>query len=318
MNNKLNYTESSISIYLQEIKRIPLLTTKEEIELTRRIADLAKLEKIRDELIDKLKREPTYLEWGVKAEYSGDFQRHLHKLKRAKNKLIESNLRLVVFTAKKYIKYGLSYEDLIQEGTLGLIRAAEKFDHTKGYKFSTYATVWIRQAIGRAINKKVRNVKLPINLLNKIAKKEKIIKILSQEMQRNPTEEEIAAYMNITIEKLRFINQVSQSQISLDTPIWEEDDSCLGDFIKAEGEMPEDVVDKKILRENLDNVLDILTQKERDVIRLRYGLDDGRFTSHIEIAQIYNVSRQRIRQIETNAISKLRHSKYRDTFLNII
>jgi RNA polymerase primary sigma factor len=305
---KKHYTEDSIRLYLQEIGRIRLLRADEEIELARKIADLLELERVRARLVEKLEREPLDKEWAV--EVSMDltkFRYRLHVGRRAKDKMVQSNLRLVVSIAKKYMNRGLSFQDLIQEGSLGLIRAAEKFDHEKGYKFSTYATWWIRQAITRAIADQSRTIRLPVHLYETISRIKKTTKLLSQEMGRKPTEEEIATRMEMTIEKLRFIAKSAQLPISLETPIGKEEDSRLGDFIESDGETPEDQVSKNLLREDLEGVLATLSPREKDVLRLRYGLDDGRMKTLEEIGQIFNVTRERIRQIEAKALRKLRH-----------
>jgi RNA polymerase primary sigma factor len=302
------YTEDSIRLYLQEIGRIRLLRADEEIELARKIADLLELERIREGLHEQLDRIPQDAEWANAVNMTLPAFRHrLHLGRRAKDKMVQSNLRLVVSIAKKYMNRGLSFQDLIQEGSLGLIRAAEKFDHEKGYKFSTYATWWIRQAITRAIADQSRTIRLPVHLYETISRIKKTTKLLSQEMGRKPTEEEIATRMEMTIEKLRFIAKSAQLPISLETPIGKEEDSRLGDFIESDGEMPEDQVAKNLLREDLENVLDTLSPRERDVLRLRYGLDDGRMKTLEEIGQIFNVTRERIRQIEAKALRKLRH-----------
>ena len=302
-------TEDSIRIYLQEIGRIRLLRAEEEIELARQIADLLDMELIHATLAEHLGRSPSHQEWAEACSISNlrQFNRRLHIGRRAKDKMVQSNLRLVVSIAKKYMNRGLSFQDLIQEGSLGLIRAAEKFDHEKGYKFSTYATWWIRQAITRAIADQSRTIRLPVHLYETISRIKKTTKMLSQRMGRKPTEEEIAEDMEMTIEKLRFIAKSAQLPISLETPIGKEEDSRLGDFIEADGETPEDEVSKNLLREDLENVLDSLSPRERDVLRLRYGLDDGRMKTLEEIGQIFNVTRERIRQIEAKALRKLRH-----------
>ena len=311
---KRHYTEDSIRLYLQEIGRIRLLRAEEEIELARKIADLLKLERIREDLIDSLQRAPQDREWAdAVIEDEGtdftlaSFRRRLYIGRRAKDRMVQSNLRLVVSIAKKYMNRGLSFQDLIQEGSLGLIRAAEKFDHEKGYKFSTYATWWIRQAITRAIADQSRTIRLPVHLYETISRIKKTTKLLSQELGRKPTEEEISTRMEMTIEKLRFIAKSAQLPISLETPIGKEEDSRLGDFIESDGETPEDQVSKSLLREDLESVLGSLSPRERDVLRLRYGLDDGRMKTLEEIGQIFNVTRERIRQIEAKALRKLRH-----------
>ncbi|MER3433185.1 MAG: RNA polymerase sigma factor RpoD [Leptolyngbya sp. ERB_1_1] len=305
---KKHYTEDSIRLYLQEIGRIRLLRADEEIELARKIADLLELERIRFKLADKLDREPSDADWAQEVKMPlPQFRHRLHLGRRAKDKMVQSNLRLVVSIAKKYMNRGLSFQDLIQEGSLGLIRAAEKFDHEKGYKFSTYATWWIRQAITRAIADQSRTIRLPVHLYETISRIKKTTKLLSQEMGRKPTEEEIATRMEMTIEKLRFIAKSAQLPISLETPIGKEEDSRLGDFIESDGETPEDQVSKNLLREDLEGVLATLSPREKDVLRLRYGLDDGRMKTLEEIGQIFNVTRERIRQIEAKALRKLRH-----------
>jgi RNA polymerase primary sigma factor len=305
---KKHYTEDSIRLYLQEIGRIRLLRADEEIELARKIADLLELERIREQLMQDLEREPQDAEWANAVDMTlSAFRHRLHLGRRAKDKMVQSNLRLVVSIAKKYMNRGLSFQDLIQEGSLGLIRAAEKFDHEKGYKFSTYATWWIRQAITRAIADQSRTIRLPVHLYETISRIKKTTKLLSQEMGRKPTEEEIATRMEMTIEKLRFIAKSAQLPISLETPIGKEEDSRLGDFIESDGETPEDQVSKNLLREDLESVLGTLSPRERDVLRLRYGLDDGRMKTLEEIGQIFNVTRERIRQIEAKALRKLRH-----------
>ncbi len=307
-SKKKPYTEDSIRLYLQEIGRIRLLRADEEIELARKIADLLELETIREKLLEQLDREPQDREWAEAVNMALPAFRHrLHIGRRAKDKMVQSNLRLVVSIAKKYMNRGLSFQDLIQEGSLGLIRAAEKFDHEKGYKFSTYATWWIRQAITRAIADQSRTIRLPVHLYETISRIKKTTKLLSQEMGRKPTEEEIATRMEMTIEKLRFIAKSAQLPISLETPIGKEEDSRLGDFIESDGETPEDQVSKSLLREDLEGVLGTLSPRERDVLRLRYGLDDGRMKTLEEIGQIFNVTRERIRQIEAKALRKLRH-----------
>ena len=302
------YTEDSIRVYLQEIGRIRLLRPDEEIELARKIADLLLLEELAAQFESDNGREPDTKEWAALVEMPViKFRRRLMLGRRAKEKMVQSNLRLVVSIAKKYMNRGLSFQDLIQEGSLGLIRAAEKFDHEKGYKFSTYATWWIRQAITRAIADQSRTIRLPVHLYETISRIKKTTKVLSQEFGRKPTEEEIAESMEMTIEKLRFIAKSAQLPISLETPIGKEEDSRLGDFIEADIENPEQDVAKNLLREDLEGVLATLSPRERDVLRLRYGLDDGRMKTLEEIGQIFDVTRERIRQIEAKALRKLRH-----------
>ncbi|AVH69721.1 RNA polymerase sigma factor RpoD [Nostoc sp. 'Lobaria pulmonaria (5183) cyanobiont'] len=305
---KKHYTEDSIRLYLEEIGRIRLLRADEEIELARKIVDLMELERVRERLCEQLDRDPWDSEWAKAVQLPlPAFRYRLHVGRRAKDKIVISNLRLVVSIAKKYMNRGLCFQDLVQEGSLGLIRAAEKFDHEKGYKFSTYATWWIRQAITRAIAEQSRTIHLPVHLYETISRIKKTTKLLSQEMGRKPTEEEIATRMEMTIEKLRFIAKSAQLPISLETPIGKEEDSQLGYFIEYDGETPEEQVYKNTLREDLEKVLESLSSRECDVIKLRYGFDNGHMKTLEEIGKIFNSTRERIRQIEAKALRKLRH-----------
>jgi RNA polymerase primary sigma factor len=264
--------DDPVRMYLREIGRISLLTADEEIELARRIVA------------------------------GGESGAH------AKRKLVQANLRLVVSIAKKYVGRGMLFLDLIQEGNLGLIRAAEKFDHERGYKFSTYATWWIRQAITRAIADQARTIRIPVHMVETINKLKKVTRKLAQDLSRKPTEEELAFAMGISVPKLRDIIKVAQEPLSLETPIGKEEDSRLGDFIEdREAEAPATTVAHELLREDLTEVLAGLSPRERDVLRLRFGLDDGRQRTLEEVGQLFGVTRERIRQIEAKALRKLRH-----------
>lgn len=261
-------TEDSVRLYLREIGRIQLLKPDEEIELARKILQ-------------------------------GDMM--------AKRKLVQANLRLVVSIAKKYIGRGLSFLDLIQEGNLGLIRASEKFDHERGYKFSTYATWWIRQAITRALADKSRTIRVPVHMVETINKLKKVTRQLAQELNRKPTEHELANAMDVSIVKLHEIIKAAKEPISLETPIGKEEDSRLGDFIEdSETDRPDTTVTHELLRQDLAKMLNELTPRERDVLRLRFGLDDGRQRTLEEVGQLFNVTRERVRQIEFKALRKLR------------
>ena len=268
--------EDPVRLYLREIGRIKLLSTAEEIELARKI---------------------------MAGGSAGD---------RAKRKLVQANLRLVVSIAKKYVGRGMLFLDLIQEGNLGLIRAAEKFDHERGFKFSTYATWWIRQAITRAIADQARTIRIPVHMVETINKLKKVTRRLAQERSRKPTEEELAAEMGVSISKLRDIVKIAQEPLSLETPIGKEEDSRLGDFIEDTGaDAPIKTVASELLREDLAEVLCTLSPRERDVLRLRFGMDDGRQRTLEEVGQLFGVTRERIRQIEAKALRKLRHPNRR-------
>lgn len=258
-----------VRMYLKEIGRVPLLSAEDEVELAKRIE-------------------------------KGDEE--------AKRRLAEANLRLVVSIAKRYVGRGMLFLDLIQEGNMGLIKAVEKFDHTKGYKFSTYATWWIRQAITRAIADQARTIRIPVHMVETINKLIRVSRQLLQELGREPTPEEIATEMDLSTEKVREIMKIAQEPVSLETPIGEEDDSHLGDFIEdQEALAPADAAAYELLKEQLEDVLDTLTEREENVLRLRFGLDDGRTRTLEEVGKVFGVTRERIRQIEAKALRKLRH-----------
>ena len=262
-------TDDPVRMYLKEIGKVPLLTAEEELEIAKRMAD-------------------------------GDEE--------ARKKLSESNLRLVVSIAKRYVGRGMQFLDLIQEGNLGLIKAVEKFDYSKGYKFSTYATWWIRQAITRAIADQARTIRIPVHMVETINKLIRVSRQLLQEYGREPTPEEIAKEMGVSEEKVREITKIAQEPVSLETPIGEEEDSHLGDFIPDDDiPAPAEAAAFTMLKEQLTDVLDTLTPREEKVLRLRFGLDDGRARTLEEVGKEFNVTRERIRQIEAKALRKLRH-----------
>ncbi|SDM82483.1 RNA polymerase primary sigma factor [Fictibacillus solisalsi] len=258
-----------VRMYLKEIGRVDLLSAEEEISLAKRIEE-------------------------------GDEE--------AKRRLAEANLRLVVSIAKRYVGRGMLFLDLIQEGNMGLIKAVEKFDYRKGYKFSTYATWWIRQAITRAIADQARTIRIPVHMVETINKLIRVQRQLLQDLGREPTPEEIGAEMELTPDKVREILKIAQEPVSLETPIGEEDDSHLGDFIEDQDALaPSEAAAYELLKEQLEDVLDTLTDREENVLRLRFGLDDGRTRTLEEVGKVFGVTRERIRQIEAKALRKLRH-----------
>lgn len=286
-----------VRMYLKEIGRVALLTAQEEVDLAKRIEagelSEARLVRERHELMEGEWRE---LEWQVRDGH------------RAKRHLVEANLRLVVSIAKRYLGRGMAFLDLIQEGNLGLIRAVEKFDYTKGYKFSTYATWWIRQAITRAIADQARTIRIPVHMVETINKLARIQRQLVQDLGRDPTADEIAAQMELSAEKVRDIQKISQEPVSLETPIGEEEDSHLADFIEdTEAVVPIERASFRLLQEQLESVLYTLGPRERDVIIMRFGLRDGQPKTLEEVGRTFGVTRERIRQIESKTLSKLRH-----------
>ena len=293
-------TGDPVRMYLKEIGRVPLLTAAEEIDLAMKIeagvAATEQLEKIENGELEVDRREKRRL---TRIEQVG-FD--------AKQTLIEANLRLVVSIAKRYVGRGMLFLDLIQEGNLGLIRAVEKFDYTKGFKFSTYATWWIRQAITRAIADQARTIRIPVHMVETINKLVRIQRQLLQQLGREPTPEEIGKEMDMTAERVREIQKISQEPVSLETPIGEEEDSQLGDFIEDnEAVVPPDAASFSMLQEQLRKVLDGLAERERKVIILRFGLEDGHPRTLEEVGREFGVTRERIRQIESKTLAKLRH-----------
>ena len=302
--------EDPVRMYLKEIGKVPLLTADEEIDLAKAMeAGDAASEGIEEakakyeEIEDKKSRKAKTLEKKI-----ASMEADIAAGEAAKKRLAEANLRLVVSIAKRYVGRGMLFLDLIQEGNLGLIKAVEKFDYTKGYKFSTYATWWIRQAITRAIADQARTIRIPVHMVETINKLIRVSRQLLQEKGREPMPEEIAAEMNIPVDRVREILKISQEPVSLETPIGEEEDSHLGDFIQDDNvPAPADAATATLLREQLNKVLDTLAEREQKVLRLRFGLDDGRARTLEEVGREFNVTRERIRQIEAKALRKLRH-----------
>jgi RNA polymerase primary sigma factor len=289
-------TSDPVRMYLKEIGRVPLLTAEEEVDLAKRVeAGLFASEKLT-------------MKGSVSAALGRDYELIERDGQLAKKRLIEANLRLVVSIAKRYVGRGMLFLDLIQEGNLGLIRAVEKFDYTKGYKFSTYATWWIRQAITRAIADQARTIRIPVHMVETINKLVRIQRQLLQDLGREPTPEEIGKEMELPPERVREIQKLSQEPVSLETPIGEEEDSNLGDFIEdSDAVVPIDAASFILLQEQLDSILHTLSEREKKVIQLRFGLVDGHPRTLEEVGKEFGVTRERIRQIESKTLSKLRH-----------
>ncbi len=300
--------EDPVRMYLKEIGKVPLLSADEEIALAQKMEDGVKAA----EIIEALRKELDELGDGagaqeLKEKIAGQEEMMLEG-EDAKKKLAEANLRLVVSIAKRYVGRGMLFLDLIQEGNLGLIKAVEKFDYRKGYKFSTYATWWIRQAITRAIADQARTIRIPVHMVETINKLIRVSRQLLQELGREPTPEEIAKVLNMPEDRVREILKISQEPVSLETPIGEEEDSHLGDFIQDDNvPVPADAAAFSLLKEQLTEVLGTLTEREQKVLKLRFGLEDGRARTLEEVGKEFNVTRERIRQIEAKALRKLRH-----------
>ena len=307
--------DDPVRMYLKEIGKVALLTPEEEVNLAQAMSAgneaAEKLAELRRQREEGAEIDPA-LEAALRKEYRAG--------ETAKQKLAEANLRLVVSIAKRYVGRGMLFLDLIQEGNLGLIKAVEKFDYTKGYKFSTYATWWIRQAITRAIADQARTIRIPVHMVETINKVIRVSRQLLQELGHDPSPNEIAAEMNMPVDKVREIMKIAQEPVSLETPIGEEEDSHLGDFIPDEGASePSEAASFTLLKEQLMDVLSTLTPREEKVLKLRFGIEDGRTRTLEEVGKEFNVTRERIRQIEAKALRKLRHpsrSKKLKDFLN--
>lgn len=300
--------KDTVHMYLKEIGGVKLLTAAQEIELARQIQDLLELEKVEERLEGQLERKPTEEEWSAALGMSkGPFLERLTRARRAKQQMITANLRLVVSIAKNYLDRGMSFQDLIQEGSMGLIRGAEKFDHRRGYKFSTYAHWWIRQAVTRSIADQSRTIRLPVHLFEIMSRINKTTKLLATDLGRQPTEAELADALSMTQEKIKAIDRAALLPLSLEAALGPGQARKLEDTIEDKNQIsPEDSTAHKLLREDLENVLNTLSPRERDVLRLRYGLVDGRVHTLEEIGRVFSVTRERIRQIEAKALRKLR------------
>jgi len=308
--NNTKFTADMVRTYLREIGRVPLLTREQEIVYGKQVQQMMPLLEAKEALTKKLRREPTLSEWAAQVRMSeNELSETVQRGQRAKQKMIEANLRLVVAIAKKYQKRNMEFLDLIQEGTMGLERGVEKFDPTRGYKFSTYAYWWIRQAITRAIAQQARTIRLPIHITEKLNKIKKVQRELAQKLGRSPTSVEIGEALELEPAHIREYLNLARQPVSLDVRVGDNQDTELQDLLEDEGPSPENYMTQESLRNDLDSLLAELTPQQREVLNLRFGLEDGNELSLAKVGERLNLSRERVRQLEHQALAQLRRRR---------